>query len=94
MPDPTNINQWHARHGTSDKGEIKEVVKILRLRYVSPSCGDQNFFRLGATRNFDRCASFCSLYPPQAAGTTSPRVTKVRTPPCHSERSEESYIRC
>ena len=31
------------------------------------SCGTQNSFRLGAPKNFDRCAISHSLYPPQAA---------------------------
>ncbi len=33
----------------------------------SPSCGSQNCLRLGAARNFDRCAIIASLLPPPAA---------------------------
>ena len=33
----------------------------------SPSCGSQNFLRLGAPKNFDRCANTSSLFLPPAA---------------------------
>ena len=43
-----------------------------------PSCGAQNFLRLGAPKNFDRCAIFYSLYLLQAALIKNARAVGAR----------------
>ena len=55
------------------------IFKNSALSSEEPSCGAQNFLHLGAVKNFDRYASFCSFNRPQDALATSPKAGALPT---------------